>query len=148
MDRGEDLPLIRSLRTEYEHVLIRLEGSRDRARRLRDLAEQAADQVDADEQLLRSLAEVLGVSAQATIADLGGALRGQQLREVAEQILKKHHDPGDTVHYRDWFRLLQDEKLVIAGRDPLATFLAQITRSKAVEAVGRRTGRYRLRAVA
>lgn len=144
----EDLTLTGSLRVEYEQMLIRLERGRDRSQRLRELAEQAASQVASDERMLRSLAEVLGVSPQATIADLGGAVRGQRLREIAVQVLAKYHQPGEAVHYRDWFGLLQQENIAVAGRDPLATFLAQVSRSDAVESVGRRSGQYRLRAVA
>jgi hypothetical protein len=144
----EDLPISESLRGEYAQMLSRLEHSRDRAGRLRALADQAADQVAADERMLRSLAEVLGISPQSTIHDLGGALRGQRLRDVAVEILAEHFDPGSTVHYREWYELVRRENITVAGRDPLATFLAQISRSDAVEAVGRRSGRYRLRAVA
>lgn len=144
----EDLPIAESLRSEYTGLLVRLECSRERAHRLRALADQAADQVAADERMLRSLAEVLGVSPQATIDDLGGALRGQRLREVAVELLARHLEPGQAVHYRQWYELLRRENVTVAGRDPLATFLAQISRSDAVEAVGRRSGRYRLRAVA
>lgn len=129
-------------------MLVRLDRGRERAQRLRDLAEQATDQVVADERLVRSLAEILGVSPQATIHDLGGALRGQRLREVAVDVLKKHAQPGDAMHYRDWYELLRNENVVVAGRDPLATFLAQVSRSDAVEAVGGRSGRYRLRLAA
>jgi hypothetical protein len=143
-----DLPIAESLSREYEEMLVRLERGRERAQRLRKLAEQATDQVVADEQLVRSLAEVLGVSPQATIHDLGGALRGQRLREVAVEVLQQHIQPGDEVHYREWFELLRSENVVVAGRDPLATFLAQVSRSNAVEAVGSRSGRYRLRAIA
>lgn len=143
-----DLPLTESLRREYEEMLVRLDRGRERAQRLRDLAEQATDQVVADERLVRSLAEILGVSPQATIHDLGGALRGQRLREVAVDVLKKHAQPGDAMHYRDWYELVRGENVVVAGRDPLATFLAQVSRSDAVEAVGGRSGRYRLRLAA
>ncbi len=48
-------------------------------------------------------------------------------------MLKKHLHPGEEVHYRAWFELLRDEDVVVAGKDPLATFLAQISRSDAVE---------------
>lgn len=148
MSSAVDLPMAEALRREYEQMLVRLEKGRERAQRLRELAEQATDQVMADERLVRSLAEVLGVSSQATIHDLGGALRGQRLREVAVDVLKKHLQPGEEVHYREWFELLRGEDVVVAGRDPLATFLSQVSRSDAVEAVGGRSGRYRLRAVA
>lgn len=126
----------------------RLERSRVRAERLRDIADQATEQVEADERILRSLGEVLGRSPQATLDDLGGALRGHRLREVAVSVLAKHHLPGEAVHYRDWFALLRAEDFVVAGKDPLATFLAQISRSESVEPVGRRSGKYMLRAVA
>ena len=144
----DDVPLIDSLRAEYTQMLVRLERGRERADRLRDLAEQAADQVADDERLLRSLAEVLGISPQATMDDLGGALRGQRLREVAVEILRQHVQPGDDVHYREWFEMVRAADIAVAGRDPLATFLAQVSRSSEVEALGGRTGRYRLRAVA
>lgn len=143
-----DLPIAESLSREYEAMLVRLDRARERAQRLRELAEQATDQVVADERLVRSLAEVLGISPQATIHDLGGALRGQRLREVAVEVLQRHIQPGDEVHYREWFELLRSENVAVAGRDPLATFLAQVSRSDAVEAVGSRSGRYRLRVVA
>jgi hypothetical protein len=144
----DDLPIGEALRLEYEQMLIRLERARDRSERLRELAEQAADQVVSDERLVKSLAEILGVSPQATIQDLGGALRGQRLREVAVEVLTRHRQPGETVHYREWFELLREENIAVAGRDPVATFLSQVSRSDAVEAVGRRSGRYRLRGVA
>jgi hypothetical protein len=132
------------LRSEYRRMLMQVERDRDQAQRLRDLAEQAAERVAADERLLRSMAEVLGLSSQATIDELGGALRGARLREVAVDVLRKHVIPGGDVHYRDWYALLATEGLVVAGKDPLATFLAQISRAESVEAVGKRTGRYRL----
>jgi hypothetical protein len=146
MAAAEDLPLTESLRDEYRRMVVRLERGRDRAQRLRALADQAAEQVAAEERLVRSMAEVLGISPQATIDQLGGALRGQRLREVAVEILVRHHVPGDEVHYREWYELMAAEGLAIAGKDPVATFLAQVSRSDAVEPVGRRTGRYRLRA--
>ena len=125
-------------------MLVRLERDREQARRLRDLADQASAQVAADERLLRSMSEVLGLHPQTTLDELGGALRGHRLREVAVDVLRKHCAPGSDVHYRDWYGLLADEGIAVAGKDPLATFLAQVSRADAVEAVGRRTGRYRL----
>lgn len=148
MPPPEDLPLAESLRREYQEMLVQLERDRERSQRLRELADQAADQVGADERMLRGLAEVLGISPQSTIHDLGGALRGQRLREVAVQIFARHYQPGEDIHYRDWFALVAEEGVVVAGRDPLATFLAQVSRADAVEPLGGRSGRYRLRAVA
>jgi hypothetical protein len=36
----------------------------------------------------------------------------------------------------------------VGGKDPLATFLAQVNRADGVESLGRRSGLYQLRAVA
>lgn len=132
------------LREEYRRMLVTVDRDREQARRLRDLAEQAAERVAADERLLRSMGEVLGLSAQATLDELGGALRGARLREVAVEVLRKHLAPGEELHYRDWYSLLATEGVAVAGKDPLATFLAQISRADSVAAVGKRTGRYRL----
>lgn len=138
--------IMESLRDEYTQMLVRLERSRDRARRLRELADQAAGQVADDEKLLRSLAEVLGESPQSNLSELSAGLRGQRLREVAVAVLARHAQPGAPIHYRDWYRLVSDEGGAIAGKDPLATFLAQVARAPEVEAVGRRSGLYMLRA--
>lgn len=148
MSDSQGLPITESLRAEYGSMLVRLEHSRERAGRLREIADQAADQVAADERMLRSLAELLGLSPQSTIDELGGALRGQRLREVAVEVLARHRSPGEVVHYRDWYALLRHENVAVAGRDPLATFLSQVNRCDAVEAIGRRSGQYRLRLVA
>jgi hypothetical protein len=144
----DGLSLAEVLRAEHLKMLVALEGSRARSQRLRALADQAAEQVAADERLVRSMSEVLGISSQTTIEELGGALRGRRLREVAVVVLRKHHAPGAEVHYREWYDLVASEGIAVAGKDPLATFLSQVSRADAVEAVGRRTGRYRLRAVA
>jgi hypothetical protein len=141
-------PLTDALREEYGQMAVGLERARDRAQRLRALADQAADQVLADERLLRSMAEVLGISAQSTIDDVSAGLRGQRLRELAVEVLRSHLHPGDEIHYRDWFALVADNGVRIAGKDPLATFLVQVSRAADIEPVGRRTGRYRLRAIA
>lgn len=144
---SEAIPAITdSLRDEYTQMLVRLERSRDRARRLRELADQASEQVADDERLLRALAEVLGESPQSSLSDMNAGLRGQRLREVAVEVLVSHAQPGKPIHYRDWYRLVSAQGCAVAGKDPLATFLAQVTRAPEVEAVGRRTGLYMLRA--
>ena len=52
------------------------------------------------------------------------------------------------MHYRVWFEALVESGYRVSGRDPLATFLTQITRIKNVQSVGRRSGLYRLRIAA
>ena len=55
---------------------------------------------------------------------------------------------GDPVHYRVWFDALVASGYRVTGRDPLATFLTQVTRIDRVQSLGRRSGLYRLKAAA
>ena len=67
-------------------------------------------------------------------------LRGPAIREAAVRALVA--DGRDALHYREWFELL-DERTV-AGKDPLAVFLTQLSRSPAVRK-GAQPGRLRAR---
>jgi hypothetical protein len=60
-------------------------------------------------------------------------------------ILREKKGAGVAVHYRDWFALLVEAGLHVAGRDPLSTFLTQVSRAPQVESVRPRSGLYRLR---
>lgn len=146
MNVAWDLPLAEALRQEYRGLQARAEQSCERAERLRELAEQAEAQAAGEEKLLRDLAGVLGLSAQASLDELDGRLRGQRLREVAVQVLRDQHQAGEPIHYRAWFELVRQQGHAVAGKDPLATFLAQVSRAEGVEQVGRRSGLYLLRA--
>jgi len=141
-----DLPLAEALRQECRALQARVDQSRERAERMRDLAERAEQQAQAEEKQLRDLAGVLGLSAQTSIDDLDGRLRGQRLREVAVQVLVERHGSGEPIHYRAWFNLVREQGYAVAGKDPLATFLAQISRAEKVQQVGKRSGLYLLRA--
>ena len=54
-------------------------------------------------------------------------LRGPAIREAAVRALVA--DGREALHYREWFELLDHE---VAGKDPLAVFLTQLSRSPAV----------------
>ncbi len=62
----------------------------------------------------------------------GMLLRGARIREVAVRVLADATTPGAPVHYRDWFELLTSRGFTPNGKDPLATFLTQISRSPLV----------------
>lgn len=141
-----DVPLTDALRREYRSLEARVAQGRERADRLRELAERAQAQVLGDEKLLRDLAGVLGLSAQTCMDDIDDRLRGQRLREVAIQVLRDRHESGTPIHYRAWFDLVRDQGYAVAGKDPLATFLAQVSRADEIQPVGRRSGLYLLRA--
>jgi hypothetical protein len=134
---------------ERERTVVadRLSALRDQAERLHAVVQDVDRDVEETARLLRQIDEMLGLAPQLSLEALHGELRGQRLREIAIDLLRKKRDVGDVVHYRDWYALLLDEGLRVAGKDPLATFLTQIARSPGVESVRPRSGLYRLRAV-
>lgn len=133
---------------EFDSLARRVEQQREQVERLRGLAEQLEEQTVRDEHLLDELAAVLGLSAQLRIEDLSPRLRGRRLQEVAVEVLRRRWGADRDIHYREWYDLIQGEGHKVGGKDPVATFLAQVHRAPGVERLGKRTGRYRLRAVA
>jgi hypothetical protein len=93
---------------------------------------------------LREIESALGASPQIRLDDASVLLRGQRIREVAVEVLEEEHGEDAEVHYKEWFQLLKRHGHIVAGKDPVNTFLTQINRSPAVGRVGSRTGRYRL----
>jgi hypothetical protein len=59
------------------------------------------------------------------------ALRGPSIREAAVRLLLVRGG-AEALHYRAWFELLAGAGYTVAGKDPLAVFLTQISRSPAV----------------
>jgi hypothetical protein len=68
-------------------------------------------------------------------------LRGPAIREAAVAALRA--SGADALHYRDWYELLTRAGHEIAGKDPLAVFLTQISRSPMLRK-GARPGVYEL----
>lgn len=124
----------------------RVREGRERADRLRALADHSEAQAARDELLLAELEAALGLADQLRLEDLDPRLGGQRLEQIAVGLLRQQRQFGEAIHYRDWFRLVRMAGYEVTGKDPLATFLTQLRRSDAVESVGRRSGLYRLRA--
>jgi hypothetical protein len=59
-------------------------------------------------------------------------LRGPQIREVAVRVLIEQPEHIDALHYRRWYELVEQAGYRVAGKDPLAVFLTQVTRSPVV----------------
>jgi hypothetical protein len=135
-----------ALAHEHSALVDRIRAQREQIERLWALAERLDEQARRDEHLLSELESVLGLSDQLRLEDLDARLRGRRLQEVAVEVLAERLGEGHEIHYRDWYALLQEAGYRIGGRDPLATFLAQVNRAPNVERIGRRTGRYRLQA--
>jgi len=130
-----------------------------------DLRDQAAQSVEALEPKIAELRIIVAAkrdethSAEAILLDAERALaearrragidgpspelRGRRLADLAIEVLRKS-GKEQPLHYRDWFRLLEDGGYVITAKDPLATFLTSIARDERVERVGNRTGMYRI----
>jgi hypothetical protein len=56
-------------------------------------------------------------------------LRGPAIRQTAVRALVEQYPPVEAIHYRDWYRLLQEHGYAVAGKKPLAVFLSQVSRS-------------------
>jgi hypothetical protein len=112
------------------------------------LAEDAAREADRIARTIREIGELLGIEDQLSITELHDELRGERLREVAATVIWQHFNEGDVVHYKQWFDLVVAEGHRIGGKNPAATFLTQVARVNTVERMGRRSGLYKLKAVA
>lgn len=137
-----------ALADEFRALAAHVAEQRERAARLRALAEHAEAQAERDEQMLAEIGAAVGLSAQTRIEDIDPRLRGQRLEEIAVSLLRRYREGDEPIHYREWFALLQRAGHHVGGKDPLATFLAQINRSPSVERMGQRSGLYRLRTAA
>jgi hypothetical protein len=64
--------------------------------------------------------------------DQGATLRGPAIREVAVQVLVAQPEHIEALHYRRWYELVCSAGHTIAGKDPAAVFLTQLSRSPVV----------------
>jgi hypothetical protein len=62
----------------------------------------------------------------------GDLIRGPAIRAAAVKVLLDQHEYIEALHYRRWYELTREAGYVISGKDPLAVFLTQITRSPVV----------------
>jgi hypothetical protein len=59
-------------------------------------------------------------------------LRGPAIRRAAVEALLALPDRPEALHYRDWYAALTDAGFEVAGKDPLAVFLTQVSRSPVI----------------
>jgi hypothetical protein len=137
-----------ALLVERRELLGRIEHEREQLERLQCIVARLSDRLAHDERTLEEIDSVLGRSPQLRLEDADLRLRGRRLEQVAVELLEAELGAEAEVHYREWFELLRSRGHLVAGKEPLNTFLSQINRSEAVERIGRRTGRYRLARVA
>jgi hypothetical protein len=70
-------------------------------------------------------------------------LRGPAIRRAAVEVLRRLPDRPQALHYRAWFDALRAAGFDVAGKDPLAVFLTQLSRSPVVRR-GTQSGVYAL----
>jgi len=146
LDREETLELQRVGVAEYAALKSDIQRRRRRCDDLQRLVEHLESQTARDEHMLAEMEAMLDLAPQMRIEQLDHRLRGRRLREVAIELLTSRAGSGIPIHYRAWFELVQDAGHQVGGKDPLATFLAQVNRAPQVEPVGHRSGLYQLRA--
>jgi hypothetical protein len=129
---------------ERDKLGAQLEEAQERIKHFETLAAEAREQAESVARSLQDIEELLGISPQIAMCEIAEILRGERLREVALDVLRERARDGESMHYRAWFDALLEAGYRVTGKDPLATFLTQISRIDRVEPVGRRSGLYRL----
>jgi hypothetical protein len=133
---------------ERDKLVARLTETQEQERHFDTLATKAREEAAALAASIRDIEETVGLSSQIAICQISEELRGERLREVALEVLRDRAGEGDPIHYRAWFEALVESGYRVTGKDPLATFLTQVSRIDRVERIGRRSGLYRLRVAA
>jgi hypothetical protein len=139
---------LKAARVERDRLASQLAEAQERVEHFEMLAAEAREEAKSLAASICAIEEVAGLAPQLAMCEISEELRGEHLREVALDVLQRLSASGDPVHYRIWFEALVQAGFRVSGRDPLATFLTQITRIDNVESVGRRSGLYRLRVAA
>jgi hypothetical protein len=143
-----DIALSRSFResaaAEYDALVERYKACRARCDEYAADLEGATREADRYARTIRELGEILGIEDQLSIVSLSEEIRGERLRDIAAQVIWRHHRAGDVVHYKEWLQLVVADGHRIGGKNATATFLTQVARVDSVERVGRRSGLYKL----
>lgn len=82
-----------------------------------------------------------GPPATTSTTATGQLLRGPAIRQEAIRVLLDHPERPEALHYRRWYELLTESGYTVAGKDPLAVFLTQLSRSPVITR-GTQTGVY------
>jgi hypothetical protein len=119
------------LRTKLQRIEAGLAEVGEREGLLQRLAPRS---VDEDEVALLTRPTTGGpveIAAAGRSADDHTLLRGPAIRETAVQLLVDEDD-AEALHYREWYERVRAAGYAVAGKDPLAVFLTQLSRSPAL----------------
>jgi chromosome segregation ATPase len=134
-ERDELRKTRQQLLSKREEVLTRLHELDEALAELRD-REMVLDQ------LVPATATRAAEVEPSEVAEAHELLRGPAIRETAVHVLTATGGV-EAIHYREWFKLLGAAGYSVAGKDPLAVFLTQISRSPVVRK-GTQAGVYEL----
>ena len=151
--------LLRAVAAEQSELERRRDGLLERRRHAQaELDEIEASVAELDERLMLigRLAGEHAPGAQLPAANVpidtehaapagepAATLRGPAIRAAAVRVLVAHPRRPEALHYREWFELLAEAGYSVAGKDPLAVFLTQLSRSPLVRR-GTQSGVYEL----
>jgi hypothetical protein len=137
-------------RTELERHRVALIAERDRIREQLRGVEEAIAETDEHLVLLQRIAGPPKRPDEAPKRngderELHGrrTLRGPDIRTTAVRVLLDQPEQPEAIHYRQWFELMGIAGFAVAGKDPLAVFLTQISRSPVIRR-GTQAGVYEL----
>jgi hypothetical protein len=99
-------------------VLARLRDRQARIEQLRALLEVLEEQTARDEEQLREIEGLLGISPQLRIEDLNRRLRGQRLQEVALEILMARSWNSASAPARLWLTQGQRQPTGLRAQAP------------------------------
>lgn len=136
--------ILEQVRREHPVIAGRVSELREQSHRLHALTDRADQELEEALRMLRGIEEMLGLAPQLSPDAFSGDLRGRRLREIAVEVLRQRREPGEIVHYREWYELVVAAGIRVGGRDPLATFLTQVSQAPEVRSVKPRSGLYRL----
>ncbi len=118
------------------------DGVRDELRRLDEALGDVDQRVAILEQLIgpapHDAHEAAGEKPTTGLETVHGELpagqfvRGPAIRAAAVKVVLEQPEYIEALHYRRWYELTREAGYVISGKDPLAVFLTQITRSPVV----------------
>jgi chaperonin cofactor prefoldin len=147
--------LLRAVAAEQGDLERRRQALLDRRRRVQQELDEIGGAVAELDERLELISRLVGEAsprrrssddkATAEASDHGSrpVLRGPAIRAAAVRVLLGHPRQPEALHYRDWFDLLAQSGYAVAGKDPLAVFLTQLSRSPLVRR-GTQSGVYEL----
>lgn len=124
------------LMAQRQNLLGQIEQERQQISALEQVVQDLSQQLERRQHVLEELDSVLGMTHQLRLDEASVLLRGRRLSEIAIEVLVEERGAAAEVHYTEWFSLLKEKGHLVAGKQPLNTFLTQINRSPVVRAGG------------